>query len=177
MIVKTKKYQLEPKLYRRICMQQILRTQWWLPVSIFGGLIVLNLLLNLIYPNIWIFFLAPLGLFGWYWFWWIQFTGAPHLAQMKPMFEKFSYEISGKDILMRVNQKEGMQMKWEMIKRAEKTKDAYLLIFSQAQFIHLPFKIFNSESDMRFAEAIMRRKNLLKADKDSKEVKEEKIAK
>ncbi|MCU0446630.1 MAG: YcxB family protein [Microscillaceae bacterium] len=165
MIVKTKKYQLDPKTYRRICMQQIFKTQWWLPISIFAGLIVLNLLLNLVYPNIWIFFLAPLGLLGWYGFWWVQFTGAPYLAQMKPMFEKFSYEISGKDILMRVNQKEGMQMKWEMVKRAEKTKDAYLLIFSQAQFIYLPFKIFNSDNDMRFTEAIMKRKNLLTEDK------------
>jgi hypothetical protein len=162
MIVKTKKYQLDAKTYRRICMKQIFKKQWWLPVSIFAGIIILNLLLNLVYPNIWIFFIAPFGLLGWYWFWWIQFTGAPQLPQMKPMFEKFTYEISGKDIMMKVNAKEGMQMKWEMVKSVEKTNDEFILMMSVAQFIHLPFRIFNSDNDIRFVEAIMKRRNLLK---------------
>lgn len=162
MIVKTKKYQLPVKTYRRIGLGYVLKTQWWLPVSIFSGIIVLNLLLNLVYPNIWIFFFAPISLLFYYWFWWIQFTGAPQLEQMKPMFERFTFEISGKEIMMKKNPKEGMQMKWETIKRAEKTKDAFLLIFSKVQFIHLPFKIFNSDNDLRFTEALLKRKNLLK---------------
>lgn len=162
MIVRTKKYQLPTKTYRRIGLARTLKTQWWLPVSIFAGIILLNLLLNLVYTNTWIFFLAPVGVLLYYLFWWIQFTGAPQLEQMKPMFEKFTYEISGKEILMKKSPKEGMQMKWEMIKNAEKTKDAFLLFFSKAQFIHLPFKIFNSDNDIRFTEAILKRKKLLK---------------
>jgi hypothetical protein len=162
MIVKTKKHQLDPKIYRKVCLRNTLKTQWWLPVSIFTGIIVLNLLLNLVYFNTWIFFFAPLGVLLYYWFWWIQFTGAPHLAQMKPMFEKYMYEISSKDILMKVKPNEGAQIKWENIKSAEKTKDAYLLFMSKAQFIHLPFKIFNSDNDLRFTEAILKRKNLIK---------------
>jgi hypothetical protein len=162
MIVKTKKYQLPKKTYRKIGLSNVLKTQWWLPVSIFFGVIVLNLLLNLVYTNIWIYIFAPIGLLLYYLFWWVQFTGAPELEQMKPMFEKFTYEISGKEILMKKNAKEGMQMKWEMIKSAQKTKDAYLLMFSKAQFIYLPFKIFNSDNDLRFTDAILRRKNLLK---------------
>ena len=157
MIVKTKKYQLDNKIYRKIALRNVLKNQWWLPTAIFFGIIVLNLLLNLVYTNTWIFYFAPISLLLYYLFWLFQFTGAPHLEQLKPM----SYEISGKDILMKVSVKEGMQIKWDNIKSAVKTKDAYILYFSKAQFIYLPFKIFNSDNDLRFTEALLKRKNLL----------------
>ena len=32
---------------------------------------------------------------------------------------------------------------------------------SMAQFIHLPFRIFNSEHDLRFMDVILKRKNYL----------------
>ncbi|NJO03649.1 MAG: YcxB family protein [Bacteroidia bacterium] len=163
MIIKTKKYQLDSKTYRKIAMKNILLSQWWLPTAIFFGIIILNLLLNLtVYENLWIYFLAPVGAGLYYLFWLVQFTGAPHLEQMKPMFQKLNYEISGKEILMKMNARQGMQMKWEMIKSAEKSKDAFILFFSKAQFLHLPFRIFNSDNDLRFTEALLKRKNLLK---------------
>lgn len=162
MIVKTKKNQLEHKTYRKIGLRNIMRTQWWLPLSIFLGIILLNLLLNTIYRNTWIYFLAPVGVGIYYLFWWVQFTGVTQLKQYQVLFEKLSYEIDSRQILMKKNAKEGMQIKWEMIKSAEKTKDAFLLYLSKAQFIFLPFKAFNSDNDIRFTESLLKRKNLLK---------------
>ena len=161
MIVKTKKYQLDKKIFRKIGMRQVFKQQWWLPVSIFVGVIVLNLLINLFYSNIWIYTLAPIGV-GLYWLvWYIQFVGIPQLPQNQTMFEKLYYEISSPQILIKKNEKEGMVIKWDMIQKAEKRADAFVLILSKAQFFYFPFKIFNSENDIRFVESILKRKELL----------------
>lgn len=161
MIVKTKKYQLEPKIFRRIGLWNTIKGQWWLPAAIFGGIIILNLLLNLVYPNIWIYFFAPLGVWFYYLFWWVQFTGAPHLEQNKVMFEKFTYEIDSRFITMKANAKEGMQLKWDMIREVQMKNDAFIFYVSKAQFVYLPFKIFNNQNDIRFVESLIRRKKLL----------------
>ena len=161
MIVKTRKYKLENGTYIKLAMKNILRTQWyWIAVPI--GIIILNVILNLtVYPNIWIYFMAPLAIILYLLFWAIQFTGVTQLEQNKVLFQKLLYEIDGRQILMKMNSKEGMQMKWEMIKKAYKEKDHFLLVISKAQFIHLPFSIFNSENDLRFTESLLRRKNLI----------------
>jgi hypothetical protein len=126
------------------------------------GIIILNVILNLtVYPNIWIYFMAPLAIILYLLFWAIQFTGVTQLEQNKVLFQKLLYEIDGRQILMKMNSKEGMQMKWEMIKKAYKEKDHFLLVISKAQFIHLPFSIFNSENDLKFTESLLRRKNLI----------------
>ena len=83
------------------------------------------------------------------------------MEQNKPIFQKMAYEIDSRQILMKVNAKEGMPVQWNMIKRVEVSKDAYILYLSKAQFIHLPFKIFNSDNDKKFLEAILKRKELL----------------
>ncbi|WP_027000270.1 YcxB family protein [Eisenibacter elegans] len=161
MIVKTKKYQLEPNTYVRVAMRNLLSTQWWVPVAIFFGVIVLNLLLNLVYSNLWIYFFAPIGAGLYFLFWYIQFYGATKLEQHQIIFERYSYEIDSRAILMKVNSKEGMQIQWNMIQSAKKEKDHYLLVISKGQFIYLPFKIFNSDNDLRFFESILKRKQLL----------------
>jgi hypothetical protein len=73
-----------------------------------------------------------------------------------------NYEITSQQILIKLNPKQGMPMKWESIKRAFVGKDFFLLVISKAQFIYLPFKIFNSENERKFMETILKRKNLLK---------------
>lgn len=162
MLIKTKKYELSPKTYRRLGIQYIFKKQWWLPAAIFAGVIVLNILINVLgYRNLWIYFLALIGAWGWYLFWWIQYTGIPQMPQNKVMFEKFTYEITSQQILIKKNATEGMVIKWEMIKEVTKTKDAFVFILSKAQFLHFPFKIFNSENEIKFLEAILQRKNLL----------------
>jgi len=77
------------------------------------------------------------------------------------MFEKLAYEIDSRQILMKLNAKQGMPINWGMIKRAQITKDAFIFTMSKAQFIFLPFKIFNSENEKKFVETILKRKGYL----------------
>jgi len=163
MIIKTRKYKLENKMYVTLAMKHLLRTQWkWAVIPV--AIILLNVVLNVTraYHNIWIYFVAPLAVLLYLLFWFIQFTGVTQMEQSKPMFQKFTYEIDSRQIVMKLNTKEGMQLKWENIKEAHKEKEHFLLFFSRVQFLHLPFSIFNSENDIRFMESILKRKNLLK---------------
>jgi hypothetical protein len=84
------------------------------------------------------------------------------LEQNKVLFEKLSYEIDSRQILIKLNAKQGMPLTWDKILKAYKTKDAYLLVLSKAQFIHLPFRIFNSENELKFMDTILRRKEYIK---------------
>ncbi len=86
-------------------MKLLLRKQWYWAVPV--GIIIINIILNLtVYPNIWIYFLAPLVIIGYLAFWGIQFTGVTQLEQYKVMFQKMQYEIDHQQILAKVNQKE-----------------------------------------------------------------------
>jgi hypothetical protein len=84
------------------------------------------------------------------------------MEQNKPIFQKMAYEIDSRQILMKINAREGMPVQWNMIQRVELTKDAFVLYLSKAQFIHLPYRIFNSDNDKKFLEAILKRKELIK---------------
>ncbi|MDJ1471654.1 YcxB family protein [Cytophagaceae bacterium DM2B3-1] len=160
---KTKKYQMDKKVYVRLGMTHLLKTQWyWVFVPV--GIIVLNIILNVtkVYTNWWIYLIAFLVALGYVLFWAIQFTGISQLEQYKVMFDKFSYDINTKQINAMINAKEGMQIGWDMVKDVYKEKDAYTLVLSRGQFIHLPFNIFNSDNDLKFFERILRQKNLIK---------------
>lgn len=161
MIAKTKRYELDPKTYRKLGMRLIWRRQWWLPASIFGGIVLLNLLLNVVYANIWIYFLAPIGVMFWWLFWYAQFTGIPYMQQNKAMFEKLSYEISSQHILIKKTAKEGMVVKWEMIRGAQRLKDGFVLLLNKVQFFWFPLSAFQSERDIKFMEVLLKRKGLL----------------
>ena len=157
MIVKTKKYQLSTNTYIKIGMQNILREQWWvLPIPV-----AISCMIFVIHSHWWwIGSLIALILYGLFWL--IQFAGVSQLEQNKIMFEKFSYEITSQQILMKLNIKQGMPIKWETIKKVLITKDAFLLVISKAQFIYLPFRIFNSDNEIKFMESILKRKGLVK---------------
>ncbi|WP_229209196.1 YcxB family protein [Dyadobacter sediminis] len=162
--VRTKKYALATKKYVTLAMRYFFKTQlkWGLiPLA----LILINAVLNLtgVYPNLWIYITAIIGSILYVLFWLIQFTGITQLAQYKPMFEKFQYEIDNRQILMKLNMKEGSVIKWEQILESYKDKDAYVLVISKGQFIHLPFTIFNSEHDIKVFERILKQKEQLKA--------------
>ena len=157
MIVKTKKYQLGTSKYIKLGMLNILRSQWWVI------LIALAIAaMTFIIPSNWwwIGSLIAFVLYGLFWL--IQFAGVPQLEQNKILFERLSYEITSQQILIKLNPKQGMPMKWENIKKAFIGKDFYLLILSKAQFIYLPFRIFNTENERKFMETILRRKNYIK---------------
>jgi hypothetical protein len=79
------------------------------------------------------------------------------------LFEKFSYEISSQQIIMKINPREGMPLKWDQIQRAVVGKDHFVLYVNKAQLIHLPFRIFNTENERKFLNSILKTKGLLKS--------------
>jgi hypothetical protein len=95
-------------------------------------------------------------------FWLIQFAGITQLEQGKILFERLNYEITSQQILIKISTKQGMPIKWEQIKRANKTKTGFVLWMSKVQLIYLPFKIFNSENERKFIETILKRKEYIK---------------
>ena len=157
MIVKTKNYRLEKKKYIKMAMRHILKQQWWV------SLIVLAIcLLYLWIPSFWWISGALVGGGLYLLFWWIQFYGVTQLEQGKMLFERFSYEITSQQIVMKLNPREGMPMKWDQIKSAQVGKDHFLLFVNKAQLIHLPFKIFNTDNERKFVASILKTKGLLK---------------
>lgn len=161
--VRTKRYALPTKKYITLAMKNFFKAQikWiLLPVA----LILVNAVVSItgVYPNIWIYVVIVVAVILYILFWVIQFTGITQLAQYKPMFEKFSYEIDPRQILMKMNAKEGSIMKWEQIQDVYKDEEAYVLVISRGQFVHLPFSIFTSEHDIKVFERILKQKDFLK---------------
>jgi hypothetical protein len=184
MIVKTKKYALDQKTYINIALRQWVKDNWkWGFVPL--ALIFLNVVLNLtkVYPNYWIYIVVVLLTILYVLFWAVQITGIAQMEQSKALFQKYIYEIDSRQILMRINAKEGGILKWTQIASVIKDKDAYILFLdnaeamanvkanwiaktvtkglSKAQFLYLPFNIFTSDNDLRFTEALLKRKGLL----------------
>jgi hypothetical protein len=158
MIVKTKNYKLEKKTYIRLALKNILKRQGWI-----AGVVALALCLCYLWiPSIWWFIGAALGIGLYLLFWWIQFFGVTQLEQGKMLFERFSYEISSQQILMKLNPREGMPLKWDQIKRAFVGKDYFVLFVNKAQLIHLPFKIFNTENERKFLFSVLKTKGFIK---------------
>ncbi|MCV9387786.1 YcxB family protein [Reichenbachiella ulvae] len=157
MIVKTKKYQLENGTFIKLAFGNLLKDQWWV-LLIYLGLCAGYFVL----PSLWWIYGATIALVLYGLFWLIQFAGISQLEQGKFMFEKLSYEITSQQILLKLNTKQGMPLKWENIKKAKVGKDYILLVLSKAQMIHLPFRIFNSQNEIKFIETILKRKGLIK---------------
>ena len=157
MIVKTRKYQILKKTYIKLGLRNIMKEQWWvllIVAAICSGAFLV--------PSNWWFIGAAIGLVLYLLFWLIQFAGMSQLEQGKILFDKLSYEIDSRQILIKINTKQGMPIKWEQIKRAWMGKDAFTLVISKVQFIHLPFRIFNAENQVKFVETILKRKGYLK---------------
>lgn len=157
MIVKTKKYKLETGKYIKIALAGVLRQQWWV------GLIVLTIMCGyFIVPSHWWITGALIAFTLYILFWLIQFAGITQMEQGKILFEKLSYEISSQQILIKINTKQGMPIKWDQIKRAKKQKDGFVLWMSKVQIIFFPNKVFKSDNERKFIETILRRKELIK---------------
>lgn len=156
MTVKTKKYKLDSGTYIKLALINILKQQWWVSiaaVAICTGYFWI--------ANIWWFIGAGIGLVLYLLFWLIQFAGVTQLDQTKMLFDRLSYEITSRQVLIKVNPKQGMPLKWDQFKKGSKGKDYLLLIVNKAQLIYLPFKIFNSDNERKFVESIMKRKGLI----------------
>lgn len=160
--VKTKKFALDKKEYVRIALRQTWEQQkMWVLLPL--GLLLVNAILGItgVYPNIWAYIVIVLGAALYVGFWWVQFTGVTQLEQYKQLFEKYFYEIDSRQILVKINTKEGGVMQWDQIQSAYKDKDAYILVMSRGQFLHFPTSAFNSEHDLKLFERILKQKNLL----------------
>jgi hypothetical protein len=160
MIVKTKNYKLDKKTYIKLALQNTLRKQGWI-----AALVAFLLCLGYAIPGahtIWWFVAAFVGLGLYLLFWWVQFYGVTQLEQGKMLFEKFSYEISSQQIIMKINAREGMPIKWDQITRAEQRKADFVLFVNKAQLIHLPYKIFNTDNERKFLASILRNKGFIK---------------
>jgi len=146
------------KTYIKMGMLNIVREQWWV------GLIALGIASGTIFipTTIWFILGALIGLILYALFWLIQFTGVTQLEQGKVLFEKLSYEITSQQILMKISSKQGMPIKWDMIKRARIGKDHFLLIMSKAQLIYWPHKLFKNDNERKFIETVLKRKGLIK---------------
>lgn len=158
MIIKTKKYQLDTNTYLKLGMMHVAKKWWWawlIPVAI--------MLIPIFYaPALWwCFGIALTATILYILFWAIQFTGITQMEQYKMLFEKLTYEISSQHILIKLNAKEGMPVKWEQIQDVKVDKDAYTFVLSLAQFIYLPHHIFRSDRDLKFMEVLLKRKGLL----------------
>lgn len=135
----------------------VLKQQWWvflIYLVICAGYFIV--------PSWWWVIGATIALVLYLLFWLIQFAGVTQLEQGKMLFEKLSYEINSQQILIKLNPKQGMPVKWDQIKRAKKGKDAFTLFMSKAQLIHLPFRVFNSDNEIKFIETVLKRKGYLK---------------
>jgi hypothetical protein len=160
MIVRTKNYKLEKKAYITLALKNVLKKQGWMAAV--GALV---LCLGYFIPgasSVWWFIGALIGVGLYILFWWIQFYGVTQLEQGKMLFEKFSYEISSQQILMKINAREGMPLKWDQIKSAVIGKDHYSLFVNKAQIIHWPFRIFNSDNERKFVASVLKAKGLIK---------------
>lgn len=159
MVVRTKNYRLDKKTYIRLALRNVIRQQGWIALA---GFVVICMGSLWIF-NIWWYISATLGLGLYLLFWWIQFIGVTQLEQGKVLFERYAYEITSQQILMKLNPREGMPIKWDQVKRAKVGKDYILLMLSKAQLIHLPFRIFNSENERKFLISILKTKGHLKS--------------
>lgn len=157
MIVKTKKYALDKKAYIIAGMRNVLQQQWWVV------LIALAIsAMTFVIPSNWWWIGALIAFVLYLLFWVIQFTGVTQLEQTKMLFDKLSYEIDSRQVLIKMSSKQGMPMKWDQIKRAWKDKKQFVLVINKAQMILFPFKVFKTENEVKFVETILKRKGYLK---------------
>jgi hypothetical protein len=160
MIIRTRKYKLEQGEYIKLAMLNVLREQWWV------GLIFLAICaMYFVLPSIWWIIGAVIALILYLLFWLVQFAGVTQMEQSKILFDRLSYEITSQQIMIKLNPKQGMPMPWAQVKKAQVKKDAFVLIISKAQLIHLPYKIFNSDNERKFLQTILRKKGLTKVEK------------
>lgn len=162
MIIKTKKFALDKKHYINYSFKRRMTTRWYwflIPAAVF--LIGLVLHFTGVYKNWWIPVTAVVGAILYAVFWYVQFYAATEMEQNKQMFDRFAYEIDSRQILMKLNAKEGGLIKWETIQNAEMTDDAFMLFVSNNQFLRFPFTVFNSPNDLKLMETILRRKELM----------------
>ncbi|RYU81050.1 hypothetical protein [Hymenobacter persicinus] len=179
MAIRTKKYQLSTDTYTRMAMAQVWKKEWWYALIPFA----VGLLPAAIWPSWWWLILALVLTLLYVLLRSAQITGVAQMEQSKALFERMNYEIDNRQILLRLNETKGMGLTWDMIGKARRDADAYLLwlqppteatqlpgfkgwlgrTFTVPVFLHIPLRIFNSPNDIKLFDSMLRRKNLLPA--------------
>jgi hypothetical protein len=157
MIIKTKRYQLETKTYITLSMKNIALTWWWaflVPLAFVA--------LSVVFSTHWFWAIGLTLLILYILFWLIQFTGITQLEQYKMLFDKLQYEIDSRQILIKINTKQGMPIPWEKVEKVRVGKDDFQVFVTKAQLVYLPHKIFNNVNEIKFFESILKRKGLMK---------------
>lgn len=177
MAIRTKKHQLDTNTYTRIAMGRVWRREWWYALIPFA----VGLLPAIIWHSWWWLALAVGLTLLYVLFRSAQITGVTQVEQSKPLFEKMSYEIDNKQLVLRRNEKEGMRLTWDMIGEVKREAAGYLLLLKSPElpaevtgfkrwmartfdapiFVEVPDRVFNSPNDQKLFEAMMRRKSLL----------------
>lgn len=178
--IRTKKYQLDTNTYNRLAMTQVWRKEWWYALIPFA----IGVLPALIWPSWWWLLSGVLLTVLYVLLRSSLITGVTQMEQTKPLFEKVNYEADNRQLLVKLNDRQGMNLNWDMIDRARLTPEGYMLWLKQGEapadlagwrrwiartfdapiFLLLPQRIFNSPNDIKLFEAILRRKNLLPAE-------------
>ena len=162
MVVKTKKFALDKKQYiKKAFANQLDKVKIWFLVPAAVAVLGLALHFTGVYKNWWILIVAIIGAILFAAFWYLQFYAATQMDQNKQMFDKFAYEVDSRQILVKLNAKEGGVIKWDMITSAEKDASGFYLHMGRGQFLHFRNDVFNSEHDQKLFESILRRKNLI----------------
>tara|TARA_Y100000590_G_scaffold157664_1_gene181131 strand:- start:182 stop:628 length:447 start_codon:yes stop_codon:yes gene_type:complete len=148
---------MEKGQYIRKGFYNLLLEQWWV---ILIYLLVCSM--NFYIPSIWWIIGSSIALILYVLFWLIQFFGVTQVEQSSYMFERLSYEISSNQIMMKINNKQGMPIKWDTVKKVKIQKDCFLFKLNIVQFIIFPYKVFNNENEIRFIKSILNRKGYVK---------------
>lgn len=141
----------------RAGMRNVLQQQWWV------FLIVLAISsMTFVIPSNWWWIGSLIAFVLYLLFWVIQFAGVTQLEQSKMLFDRLSYEIDSRQILIKIDSKRGMPMKWDMIKKAWMDKNQFVLVVNKAQMMMFPFNVFKTQNEVKFVETILKRKGLIK---------------
>jgi hypothetical protein len=157
MIVRTKKFQMNKSDYIKKGFFNLILEQWWV-LLIYFAICAMNFFI----PSVWWIIGGSIALFLYLIFWLIQFFGVTQVEQSSYMFDKLSYEISSSQIMMKINNKQGMPIKWDTIKKVKIQKDGFLFKLNIVQFMIFPFKVFNNENEIRFIKSILNRKGYVR---------------
>ncbi len=173
----TKKTQFDTNAYTRLAMAEVWRKDWVYALVPFA----IGLLPAIVWHSWWWLALSAVLTLLFVLLRSAQVTGVTQMEQSKPLFERMSFEMDQKQLLLRVSKEKAMQLTWDMISKVRRDGDAYLLYlkpgappegtapwrlwlartFDVPVFLHLPQRVFNSDNDRKLFEALLRRKNLL----------------
>ena len=157
MLVKTRKYALPKKRYLRLAYLGFLQRQGkWILLSY----VLLNTPTSFFLSWWWLIVSTSLLLL-YLLFWLLQFKGVTYLEQFKMLFGHLSYEIDSRQLMIKLNTREGMPIPWTKVKRVRVKKDGFVFYLNAAQIIYLPFKAFHSTHEIKVVEILLRRKKYI----------------